>query len=97
MNLLTFPFAKQREASPVFYKAGLLFAILTGLVIIFYNRINLTLAGKLPTMIYYPISSGGAVLLTILASIFIFREPFQKRTILSFAFGTASILLLGLF
>ena len=97
LNLLTFLFAKHRESPPVSYKPGLLFAILTGLVVIGYNRINLTLAGALPTMIYYPISSGGAVLLTILVSILIFREPMRKKVVLSFVFGTVAILLLGLF
>ena len=97
LNLVTFPIAKAKEADPTSYKAGLLFAFLTGLVIIFYNRINLTLAGRLPTMIYYPISSGGAVLLTLLVAILIFREPLRKKIALSFLFGTASILLLGLF
>ena len=74
-----------------------LFAILTGLVIIGYNRINLTLAGALPTMIYYPISSGGAVLLTLIVSILIFHEPVKKKVVLCFRFGAAAILLLGLF
>ena len=97
LNLVTFPIAKAKETTPVSYKSGLLFAFLTGLVIIFYNRINLTLAGRLPTMIYYPISSGGAVLLTLIVSILIFREPVKRRSALCFAFGTAAILLLGLF
>ena len=96
-NLATFPFAKRRDVTPPSYKAGLLFAILTGLVVVGYNRINLTLAGALPTMIYYPISSGGAVLLTLIVSILIFREPLRKKIALSFFFGTAAILLLGLF
>ena len=97
LNLLTFPFAKSREKTPVSYKQGLLFALLTGLVVVGYNRINLTLAGALPTMIYYPISSGGAVLLTLLVSILVFREPVREKVVFSFLFGTASILLLGLF
>ena len=97
LNLVTFPFVKRREETPPSYRAGLLFALLTGLVVVGYNRINLTLAGKLPTMIYYPISSGGAVLLTLMVSILIFREPLRKKIALSFLFGTAAILLLGLF
>lgn len=48
-------------------------------------------------MIYYPVSCGGAVLLTIVASTFFFREPLKRNHILCLIFGTMAILLLGAF
>lgn len=96
-NAVTLPLVRKGEAEPPSFKNGLLIAILTGLVVAFYNRINLILAGALDTMIYYPISSGGAVLLTIIASALVFREPLKRNHILCFVAGTAAILLLGIF
>ena len=97
LNAATLPIVRNSETNPPPLKNGLLFAILTGLVVVFYNRINLILAGALDTMIYYPISSGGAVLLTLIVSVIVFREPIRRNHILCFIFGTSAILLLGIF
>jgi drug/metabolite transporter (DMT)-like permease len=97
LNAITLPIVRKREENPPPIKHGLLTAILTGLVVVFYNRINLILAGALDTMIYYPISSGGAVLLTLIVSVIVFREPIKRNHILCFVSGTAAILLLGIF
>lgn len=96
LNAVILPIARKREKNPPSLKKGLIFAILTGSIIVFYSRINLTLAGALDTMIYYPISSGGAVLLTLIVSVLIFREPLRRNHIFCFASGTAAILLLGM-
>lgn len=97
LNAVTLPIARKSETVRPSLKSGLIIAILTGLVVVFYNRINLILAGSLDTMIYYPISSGGAVLLTIIVSVTLFRETLKRNHILCFISGTAAILLLGIF
>lgn len=96
LNAFTLLAVKKKENESANLKSGLLIAILTGLVVAFYNKINLILAGALDTMIYYPISSGGAILLTLITSVIIFREPLKKNHILCFIFGTVAILLLGI-
>ena len=96
LNAITLPFVRKSESNPPSFKKGLMVAILTGLVVVIYSRINLILAGALDTMIYYPISSGGAVLLTLVVSVMIFREPIRRNHILCFISGTAAILLLGI-
>lgn len=97
LNAVTLPIAIKKDSEPPHFRNGLLIAILTGLVVTFYNRINLILAGALDTMLYYPVSSGGAVLLTLIVSVTVFREPLNHNRILCFLFGTAAIILLGLF
>ena len=97
LNGISLPIVRHREDNPPPIRQGLLIAVLTGLVVVFYNRINLILAGALDTMIYYPISSGGAVLLTLLVSVIVFKEPLKRNHILCFILGTAAILLLGIF
>ena len=96
LNAATLPIARKSEVVRPSFKNGLALAILTGLIVVFYNRINLMLAGSLDTMIYYPISSGGAVLLTILVSATVFHETLKRNHILCFISGTAAILLLGI-
>ena len=97
LNAATLFPVRRKEVDPPAFRNGLWVAILTGLVVVFYNRINLFLAGALDTVIYYPVSSGGSVLLTLLVSMVFFQEPVRKNHILCFIFGTAAILLLGLF
>lgn len=96
LNAITLPFVRKRETNPPSFKNGLIIAILSGLVAVIYSRINLTLAGALDTMIYYPISNGGAVILTLIVSVLLFREPLRRNHILCIAGGTAAILLLGM-
>lgn len=95
LNAITLPIAKKSENKPSSFKKGLLFALFTGCIVVIYNRINLILAGTLDTMLYYPVTSGGSILLTILVSIGIFREPLRRNHILCFLFGTIAILLLS--
>lgn len=77
-------------------KGALICAVLTGIISAFYNRINLILAGGLDSMVYYPISSGGAILLTVIVAGLFFREKFTKRSITGIVIGGISIILLGL-
>ena len=71
-------------------------AVLSGLVIGLYSAINLMLAGKLDSMIYYPVANGGAMLLTVLVSVLFFKERFDKTRRIGTAIGLAGILCLSL-
>ncbi len=71
-------------------------AILSGIVIGFYASVNLILAGKLNSMIYYPIANGGAMILTVIVSAVVFGERFNKEKILGVVLGLFGILLLSL-
>ncbi len=69
---------------------------ISGIIIGFYAFINLTLAGNLDSMIYYPVANGGALLLTVLLSVTVFHEKCTKRHIEGFIIGFLSIILLSL-
>ena len=77
-------------------KGAVICAVLTGIISAFYSRVNLILAGGLDSMVYYPISSGGAILLTVIVAGLFFREKFTKRSITGIIVGGISIILLGL-
>ncbi len=71
-------------------------ALVAGLVIGLYSTVNLTLSGKLDSMIYYPIANGGAMLVTVLVSVIVFKERFDKPKTVGTALGLVGILLLSL-
>ena len=73
-----------------------LLAIPSGLVIGFYSMVNLTLSGKLDSMIYYPIANGGAMLLTVLMSVAVFKEHFDKLRTIGTIIGLIGILCLSI-
>ena len=70
--------------------------LLSGLVIGFYSSVNLILAGKLNSMIYYPIANGGAMLLTVLVSAIVFKERFDRMRIIGMGLGLLGILCLSM-
>ena len=71
-------------------------AAVSGAVIGFYSTVNLVLAGKLDSMIYYPIANGGAMLLTVLVSAVAFKERFDRAKIAAAALGLLGILCLSI-
>lgn len=72
------------------------FALLSGVVIGAINQINLYLSGKLPSVIFFPVVSGGAIVLSGLAAILIFKERLSRPQQIGLVAGTISVLLLGL-
>ena len=77
-------------------KSTLLFAIPAGVVIGFYSTINLTLAGALDAMIYYPVANGGALILTMIISIVVFKEKLDIRKSIGLVLGLLGILCLSI-
>ena len=71
-------------------------AMLSGMVIGLYSTVNLILSGKLDSMIYYPIANGGAMLLTVLVSVIVFKERFDKPRIIGTVMGLLGILCLSI-
>ena len=74
----------------------LLLGVLSGLIVGFYSMVNLTLAGELDSMIYFPVANGGAMLLTVLVSVIAFKERFDKSRIAGVIIGLVGILCLSL-
>jgi multidrug transporter EmrE-like cation transporter len=86
---------KERE-NRIIPKALYPFSSISGLIVGFYSITNLTLAGALDSMIYYPIANGGAMLLTVVVSLCIFKERANVSKIIGMALGLCGILLLSL-
>ena len=68
----------------------------TGLAVGLYSIVNLTLAGELNSLIYYPVANGGFLLLAMLVSFILFREKLTRLKTVGFFVGLCAIILLSL-
>ncbi len=95
ISFIIFVCTKKTGEQPVqnkkrFWLVGVVVGLITGA----YGSVNLYLAGKLDSLIYYPVANGGALLLTVLVSVLFFREKPGIKKILGFILGLASVILL---
>jgi len=70
--------------------------IITGVFWGAVNLINLYLSGKLPSIIFFPIVNGGVIILSGLASIFIFKEKLPRKKIAGLVIGIIATCLIGI-
>lgn len=69
---------------------------LTGVFMGALNLICLYLSGKLPSVIFFPILNGGVMILSGLASVFLFREKLSKKRLAGLAIGIIATCLIGM-
>ena len=62
----------------------------------FGNAATLSLAGRLPAVIQFPLVNGGVVVATTLLSVLLFREAMTKRSWTGFALGVAALVIISL-
>jgi len=75
-------------------KAGSVFAVMAMLEL-FLNVNNLKLVMALPTVIFVPSYSIGGLLLSVAASVVLFREHLTKRQILGVISGLSALILIS--
>lgn len=84
---------------PSGYKFGskiTLFVILAGLFVGATNKVNLYLSGVMSSVILFPVLNGGVIILSALASIFVFHEKLTVRQKLGLIIGVIAVLCLGM-
>lgn len=86
--------ARQIAAAGVSVKEAWL-AVASGAVAAALNRVNLSLAGALPSMIFYPVFNGAVTLATGVAAFLICKEKLNLRQWLSLLLGIAAIALIA--
>lgn len=95
---LFFLVCKKRGAEQNYFvksKASVLI-ILSGIGNGAINLINLYLAGVMPGIIFFPIVSGGVIILSGLAAIIVFKEWLDKKQVVAVVAGVLSVILLGI-
>ena len=95
ISLIFSAFAKnQGNTERVFGKLAI--ASFVGIFFGCCNLLNTTLAGRLPSAIFFPTLNIGVILLSILLGMLLFKEKITKREIAVLILGGSSILLLNL-
>ena len=72
------------------------YVLLSGLANGAINLINLFLAGAMPGIVFFPIVSGGVIILSGLAAIMVFKEWLDRRQVVGVVAGVISVILLGI-
>ena len=91
--------SKTGKKEPVTIKLkGLLLvsALIVGLTTAAQHIINLKLVTEMPAAVFFPICSGGRILISTLVDIVIFRERLSVRQVISFVLGFAAIMIIAL-
>ena len=76
----------------------ILYVLLSGVGIGICNQINTYLAGAMPSIVFFPLVNGVAILFTLVIGLVFWKEKFTKKQWVGLTAGIASIVLLcGLF
>lgn len=70
--------------------------IITGIFVGAINLLCLYLSGKLPSVIFFPIVNGGVIILSGLASMFIFKEKLPPKKVAGLIIGIIATCLIGI-
>lgn len=87
---------RNRTTKSIASKPVLFLGAASGMIVSVYSQTNLTLAGNLDSLIYYPVANGGALLLTVLISATVFREQVTGKRLTGFLLGLCAITLLSI-
>lgn len=95
---LFFAAAKKRGAEQNYYVRSkpTVFVLLSGLANGAINLINLYLAGVMPGIVFFPIVSGGVIILSGVAAIIVFKEWLDKKQVAAVVAGVLAVILLGI-
>ena len=67
--------------------------LISGVCVALNNKLNLYLAGIIPSAIFFPIVNGGGLVLTTLSALVFFRERLTAKQWVGVILGTASVVL----
>lgn len=96
--LLFFYVCKKRGAEQNYMvkSKATVFVLLSGIANGAINLINLFLAGVMKGIIFFPIVSGGVIILSGIAAIIVFKEWLQKKQVIGVVAGVLAVILLGI-
>lgn len=76
-------------------KSAMLYVIGCGIVGCAYNRLNIFLAGQLPSVVFYPTFNGSVILLSTLGGLLFFRERLKAAQVSGIIIGAAALMLVS--
>jgi len=84
-----------RQPKPRIHRESIVYIAACGFVGCIYIRMNLWLAGVIPSVIFFPVSNGANVLLSTLCGQLLFKEKLNKVELIGVFVGLGAILLIG--
>lgn len=72
-----------------------LFVLLCGIASCLYIRLNLSLSNMIPSVIFFPVSNGGMVILSTIAGKMLFHEKLTGRQLLGIMVGCIAVAVVG--
>ena len=92
----------RKENKPLFEKGSngkiawifIIIMISSGICVAANHKLNLALAGEIPSAVFFPIVNGGNLVLTTLSALIIFREKLTKKQWIGVIVGVLSVLAL---
>ena len=95
--LLLFCKKGESKASLSLVKGSMLpVGLISGLFFGAVNIINLDLSGKLPSILFFPATNGGLLVLSSIAAVTVFREKMSVKQAIGIATGIVAICMLGI-
>lgn len=77
-------------------KSALSFLLSAGIVSCGYNRLNITLSGKLPSIVFFPVFNGSVILLATLLGALMFKERVKPVQLFGLILGIAALMMASL-
>ncbi len=84
---------KQQGTLPRLSKQAIPYLIVCGLVSCGYNRLNITLSGVLPSILFFPVFNGSVILGASLLAVFFFHEKLKRQQLAGLILGVAALML----
>lgn len=84
---------KTDKTLPCIKSPAWVYVITCGIVSCGYNRLNISLSGKLPSIVFFPIFNGSVILFASLFAAIIFREKITIRQTTGIAIGTFALIM----
>lgn len=90
-------FAKRDYSEPNLTKRNVTTSIFSGVFVGGLNMLNISLAGKIPAVILFPIYNIGSTILSSVICAVMFKEKTNRRQIIGVCIGLIAILFIGIF
>lgn len=84
-----------KNCSVYFNKVSVVFMICCGFASCLYIRMNVSLANLIPSVVFFPVSNGGMVILSTLAGKVFFKEKLNKIQLCGIALGCIAVVITG--
>lgn len=96
ITILIFVLIYERKQALPFLKNGVLWPVLCGVGNGMANQLTMMLAVTLPASFLYPVQSAGAIIITAIVSLIIYREKMSFSQKAGFIFGVLAIILFNI-